>query len=214
MLAVLPWLGVPVLAGATLADLGQPLPGEVLPVVAFLPLVPLAYATALRLPAARRAAGAGLSGAAALLGLLAFIARAPGPGSLATFGVALGATAACVLLLWWAGRRVQSLAPLAGLAGVAMAASQGLDGWQTYFAVHDPFGWLAQPTTERVALSRFLLEAAPTLYPFLKLALAAAVTLGLFRRPQPPTTFVLMTLVVCYAGLSPAMYSAANLLGD
>src|SRR5688500_9575183 len=35
ILAVLPWLGVPVLVSAALAKAGHPMPGEVLPVAAF-----------------------------------------------------------------------------------------------------------------------------------------------------------------------------------
>lgn len=212
ILAVLPWLGVPVLASAALARAGHGLPGEVLPVVAFLPLVALAYGAALRTPAARRGAAVGLPGAATLLALLAYVGRDPGPGAAATFAAAAAATAACLALLWAAGRALPRAAALASAAGLAMAFSQGLDGWLTYLAVDDPFGWLPRPSTERVAVSRFLLEAAPALYPALKLALAAAVTLGFARHAQAPAARVLLALVVCYAGLSPAMYSAANLL--
>lgn len=211
VLAVLPWLGVPVLVSAALADLGRPLPGEVLPVVAFLPLVALAFAAAVRVAAQRRAILVGLPGAAVVVGLLAFLARDPGPGSVATFAVAVGATATSCAMLWAAGRRIGRVAALASLCGAAMAFSQGLDGWLTYLAVDDPLGWLPQPATERVLVSRLLLEAAPALYPALKLALAVAVTVGLSRSPLAPTSLVLLVLVVCYAGLSPAMYSAANL---
>lgn len=212
VLAVLPWLGIPVLLAAAFAEVGRPLPGEVLPVVAFLPLAVLAAAAALRIPVGRRLPAVGLPGAVLLAALLAFLARDPGPGALATLTTALAATAACVALLWAVGRRLAGAAPLATLAAAAMAFSQGLDGWLTYLAVENPLGWLPQPPTERVPLSRLLLELAPGAYPLLKLGLAVGVTLGVARQSLPPASFLLLVLVVCYAGLSPAMYSAANLL--
>jgi hypothetical protein len=213
ILAVLPWLGVPVLVSAALAQAGHPLPGEVLPVVAFFPLAVAAYVAALRVPARWRVRALALPGWIAVAILLAYAASDAGPGTRRTLLVAATATLACAAPTMLAGRWSRALAPLATAAAVAMVVSQGLDGWLTYLAVADPFGWLAQPVAERIMVSRFILERAPALYPALKVGLAVGLALG-FRRDRlaHPTMFVGLVLVVCYVGLSPAMFSAANLL--
>lgn len=213
ILAVLPWLGVPVLVSAALAQAGRPLQGEVLPVVAFLPLAVAAYVAALRVPARWRVPAIALPGWAAVAVLLAYAGSDAGPGSLRTLLVASAATLACAAVAAVAGRSARALAPLATAAALAMVLSQGLDGWLTYLAVANPFGWLADPVAERVLVSRFILDRAPALYPALKLGLAVALALGFRRERVPePSLFVWLVLVVCYVGLSPAMYSAANLL--
>lgn len=213
ILAVLPWLGVPVLVSAALAKAGHPLPGDVLPVAAFLPLAAGAYVAALRVPARWRAPAMAAPGWALVAALLAYVGTAPGPGTVRTLLVAVAVTLACTAALLLVGRATRAAAPLASAAAVAMVFSQGLDGWLTYLAVANPFGWLAEPVAERVLVSRIILEHAAALYPALKLALAAGLALGLGRNRLPePSLFVGLVLVVCYVGLSPAMYSAANLL--
>lgn len=212
VLALLPWLGVPVLVSAALAAAGHALPGEVLPVVAFLPLVAVVAVVALLLPAGWRVWGLAVPGALLCAALLAFVADNPGPGAARTVWTALAVTAVCTA---WAGALGKARAGLAGLAtaaGAAMVFSQGLDGWLTYLAVGNPFGWLPVPVEERVPVSRLILEVAPLAYPVLKLALGAVVAVVVARRPAHPWS-VPFALVVCYAGLSPAMFSAANLLG-
>lgn len=213
ILAVLPWLGVPVLVSAALAQAGRPLPGEVLPVVAFLPLAVAAYFVALRIPAQWRIAALASPGWALVAFLLAYVGSDPGPGATRTLLVAAAATLACVAASVLLGRSARAMAPLASGAAAAMVLGQGLDGWLTYLAVANPFGWLADPVAERVLVSRILLELAPALYPLLKVGLAVAIALGFGRGRVPgPSLFVGLVLVVCYVGLSPAMYSAANLL--
>lgn len=212
ILAVLPWLGVPVLLSASLAKAGHRLPGEILPVVAFLPLVIGASVAALRVPARWRVAAVASPGWALVASLLAYVGTDPPVGSVRTLGVALAATLACTAAILLVGR-ARRIAPLATAAAAAMVFSQGLDGWQTYLAVANPFGWLAEPVAERVLVSRIILEHAPALYPVLKLGLAAGLALGFGRSAFPqPALFVGLVLAVCYVGLSPAMFSAANLL--
>lgn len=211
--AVLPWLGVPVLVSAALARSGHGLPGEILPVVAFLPLLALVLLVAVRLPAPRRAWALALPGWGLVAGLLAYIGSSPGPGAVRTFAVALAATLAGTALAWFAGRRKDGLAALASTAGLAMVFAQGLDGWLTYLAVANPFGWLDHPVAEQVFVSRLLLEVAAPAYPALKVGLAVAVAMAFRAGRMGPTTFVGLVLLVCYLGLSPAMFSAANLLG-
>ena len=213
VLAVLPWLGVPVLVSAALAEAGHPLPGEVLPVVAFLPLTLIAYLAAVRLPGPGGSAAVGLAGWVALAGLLAFVAREPGAGAARTFWAALAAAVVCTGAAAALGWMVPRAGALATAAGGAMVFSQGLDGWLTYLAVDNPFGWLPSPVMERVWVSRQLLEWAPALYPVLKVGLAATLAFALLRNPGRAPANVLLALCICYVGLSPAMFSAANLFG-
>ena len=213
ILAVLPWLGVPVLVSAALAKSGHPIPGEVLPVAAFLPLAVGAYVVALRVCARWRALALSLPGWAVAAILLAYVGTDPGAGATRTFLVAVAATAACTVALLLGGRTSPAMAPLATAAAAAMVFSQGLDGWLTYLAVANPFGWLPDPVAERVLVSRLILDHAAVLYPVLKLGLAVGLALGFGRhRLAQPSLFVALVLVVCYVGLSPALYSAANLL--
>jgi uncharacterized membrane protein len=209
--AVLPWLGVPVLVSAALSRIGRPLPGEVLPVVAFLPAVALAFAAAMWLPVRLRVALVGLPGLALLAALLAFLGQGSGPGAARTFWAAAAAAALCALAFWLVAR---ALRPGLAVAGTAMVLAQGLDGLLTYLAVANPFEWLPEASTERVVVSRLLLDKVPLAYPALKLALPSALALGLDRWPMSPHLRVWVVLVVCYAGLSPAMFSAAHLLAS
>jgi hypothetical protein len=214
ILAVLPWLGLPVLVSAALAKAGHGLPGEVLPVVAFLPLALAAYLAALRIPARWRVAALAAPGWTLVTLLLVYVGSDARPGAIRTLLVAVAATLACVAAGVLLGRSSRKAAPLATAAAAAMVLGQGLDGWLTYLAVANPFGWLAQPVAERVLVSRILLDLAPALYPLLKVGLAVVLALGFRRERFPqPSLFVGLALLVCYAGLSPAMYSAANLLG-
>lgn len=213
ILAVLPWLGVPVLASAALAKAGHGLPGDVLPVAAFLPLAVGVYVVALRVPNHWRALAVASPGWALVAILLAYVGTDPGAGATRTLLAAIAATLACTAAILLAGRASPATAPLATAAAVAMVFSQGLDGWLTYLAVGNPFSWLAVPVAERVLVSRIILEHAPALFPALKLGLAVGLALGFGRKRLPqPSLFVGVVLVVCYVGLSPAMYSAANLL--
>jgi hypothetical protein len=209
ILAVLPWLGAPVLISAALASAGRPIPGEVLPVIAFLPVVALAYMAAVRIPARRVALG--FTGLAVLLALLAFLGQEAGAGAGLTFSVAASATMACTLAFYVVARALPSVPALLAASGAAMVFSQGLDGFLTYLAVDNPFGWLPEASTERVLVSRLVLEAAPPLYPLLKISIAVAVVWGLGRQSTRGDYFVPLVLVVCYAGLSPAMFSAAHM---
>lgn len=213
ILAVLPWLGVPVLISAALARAGRPIPGEVLPVIAFLPVVALAYMVAVRSPA-RLAVLVGSLGLAVLSGLLWFLGQDADAGALLTFSVATSATVACTLIVYAWLRALPAARALAAASGVAMVSSQGLDGFQTYLAVDNPFGWLPEASTERVLVSRLVLEAAAPLYPVLKVAIAVVMTWALGRQPLQPAQSVPLVLLVCYTGLSPAMFSAAHMFAS
>ena len=212
ILAVLPWLGVPVLISAALARAGRPIPGEVLPVIAFLPVVAWAYMVAVRIPA--RLAVLGSLGLAVLSGLLWFLGQGAGAGALLTFAVAASATVACTLIVYAWLRALPAPRALAAASGVAMVSSQGLDGFLTYLAVDNPFGWLPEASTERVLVSRLVLEAAAPLYPVLKVAIAVVMTWALGRQPLQPAQSVPLVLLVCYTGLSPAMFSAAHMFAS
>lgn len=214
VVAVLPWLGVPVLLSAALAETGNPLPGEFLPVLAFLPLVGFAYVAAVVAPVRWRAATIGLPGWLAVIGLLAYVGLDSGQGVQRTLLVSFAAAALCAGTTAGFGRAMRRAAPLATAAGTAMVFSQGLDGWLTYLAVANPYGWLPQAVTERVLVSRLILDAVPVLYPLLKLGIAVIASLALGRQSVRAGTFVPAALVVCYLGMSPAMFSAANLLAS
>lgn len=213
ILCVLPWLGVPVLVSAALAHAGRPIPGEVLPVIAFLPVVALAYVAAVRVPA-RHVALVGFSGLAVLVGLLAFLGQGASAGAALTFAVATAATVACTPIAYVVVRALPSGPTLGAASGAAIVFSQGLDGFLTYLAVDNPFGWLPEASTERVLVSRLVLDTAAPLYPVLKIAIAVVVTWAFGRRPLPAAQVVPLVLLVCYAGLSPAMFSAAQMFAS
>jgi hypothetical protein len=210
ILALLPWLGVPVMVSAALARAGRPIPGEVLPVVAFLPVVALVYVLAVRSPA-RNVVLVGSSGLVFMLGLLGFLGKDARAGAILTFSVATLATAACALLAYAVVRESSSAPAWLATSGGAMVFSQGLDGVLTYLSVDNPFGWLAEASTERMLVSRVVLEAAAPAYPVLKIAIAGVATWALARQPLRPTHVVPLVLLVCYTGFSPAMFSAAHL---
>ncbi|HET6398183.1 MAG TPA: hypothetical protein VFH47_01350, partial [Candidatus Thermoplasmatota archaeon] len=221
LLAVTPWLGLPYLVSANLAASGHKLPGRILPVVAFLPLVALAYLAAMRLPLRTRAWLVG--GAGALLTVLALARlghlgdRPYGPTIVLA---AAGLTALAVAAAYAAGSRWGWMR--SGLT-LALLASQCLDGFVTYLSVVDPFGWLPYPHHEQVHVSRWLLEHAPPLFPALKAGLALFAAYALLRgrlhgdeaagpRPLPAAYLLLLAAVVAYAGLQPALFSSAHVL--
>lgn len=208
--ALLPWLGIPYLVSAELARAGHALPGQVLPVVAFLPIIGLAYLAAVATPTTRRVELVGGIGVVALTVLVArLVLQSDHEAGKLSLAVAAALTLLGLAACFAVGRtwRPWLAAPLT----LAVVVSQTLDGWLTYLAVGNPFGWLDEPVREQVHVSAFILEHAPPLFPILKAALALAVAAGL-RRAQSPGLRFGLALAVCYVGLQPALFSAANLL--
>jgi uncharacterized membrane protein len=212
VLAGLPWLGVPVLVSAVLAHLGRPLPGEILPVIAFLPIPIIAYAAAFHAPRDTRTYAIGLPGWIVVAALVMFLWNDPAPEIAATWWTALACAFASTLIAAGVGRLERRAAPLATGLAMAMVFSQSLDGWLTYFAVGNPIGWLPTPVTERVLVSRAILEAVPELFPLIKVALGVIVSLALARPGLRNSVSIPISIMVCYVGFSPAMFSLANLL--
>lgn len=208
--ALLPWLGIPYLLSAELARAGHALDGRVLPVVAFLPLIGIAYLAALAAPKRLRISIVGGAGAVSLGVLLTrLVLQSDHDAGKLVLAVAAAATLAVVAATFAAGRLWKPW--LAAPLTLALLLCQSLDGWQTYLAVGNPFGWLEEPVREQVHVSAFILEHAPIFYPVLKVGLALAVAAAL-RKTQAPGLRFSLALAVSYVGLQPALFSAANLL--
>lgn len=228
--ALAPWLAAPMLLRMHLLAMGEDLPAWVA-VTWTLEAMSIALGTAtvvayrhLMDDLAPTKAALACSGAIGFLLSAVFLllhVTMPEPvrgGALAIFALTLlvvgGAVAAQHLLLRSNSR--PGWRAVAGGAALAVTASQLLDGVVTYLAVIDPFHLLAEPMTEQVALSAWLLETTGIGYPIAKWALAIAIAFILERdwrgstEPTPRRTGIYLALI--FLGLGPALYSAASLL--
>jgi uncharacterized membrane protein len=169
----------------------------------------------------RTAAVAWLAGASAvaIFVALAFGATRVQSGAWETLGLTcafvgagLALQAKAYRLVPWRHARLLASGP-----ALLLTATQLLDGTVSYLAVANPFGLLAQASTEQIALSAFLIEWTGPGYILAKWALAIILVRvldgpGMRHRLADPLHRFMLYLVMAYIGMGPAIYSSVNLL--
>lgn len=224
VVALAPWLGVPVVAARLAHRLGSDVPAWATWTLAPHALLVAAALAALALlhrarPSASRAhaIAVGLAGAGLVAALLAafVLARPPSAGPALLFAATVGLVAAALAVQRLLAPLHPATAALGSASALAVAAAQLLDGIVTYLSVVDPLGVLASPLREQVVLSALLLETTGVGYPLVKWALAVALVLVAHRGQaarSPPAARAGYELLVILLGLGPGLFSATQLL--
>lgn len=158
-----------------------------------------------------------LAGAVALFLDLALNAPPPQRGTWPTFALTVSTVSVALLLQGNVHRfGVPWLRRFASAPALALAATQLLDGAVSYLAVGNPFGLLAHPSQEQMAVSAFLIQWTGPGYVLAKWGLALLVVMALDRRDagsrvEDPFHRAMVYLVVAYVGMGPAIFSTVRL---